>query len=150
MSARRLARPSALDPGVSVVCLMDRAAAERTVELFLRRGQLEAVESAGSGAARACLERSHQRLAAVSVLLDAEMWQTAFTTAYDAYRTAADAIVLLLGYPDRLAARRRPGQFQLRSGSGAWLKSGAISTRSTARSSTSSRPRISNPPASRG
>jgi ATP-dependent helicase HrpB len=30
-------------------------------------------------------------------------------------------VVLLLGYPDRLAARRRPGQFQLRSGSGAWL-----------------------------
>jgi ATP-dependent helicase HrpB len=29
--------------------------------------------------------------------------------------------VLLLGYPDRLAARRRPGQFQLLSGSGAWL-----------------------------
>ncbi|HUV19182.1 MAG TPA: ATP-dependent helicase HrpB, partial [Ilumatobacteraceae bacterium] len=30
-------------------------------------------------------------------------------------------VVLLLGYPDRLAARRRSGQFQLRSGSGAWL-----------------------------
>jgi ATP-dependent RNA helicase HrpB len=29
--------------------------------------------------------------------------------------------VLLHGYPDRLAARRRVGQFQLRSGSGAWL-----------------------------
>ncbi len=29
--------------------------------------------------------------------------------------------VLLLGYPDRLAARRRPGQFQLRSGTGAFL-----------------------------
>ncbi len=29
--------------------------------------------------------------------------------------------VLLLGYPDRLAARRRTGQFQLRSGSEAWL-----------------------------
>ena len=29
--------------------------------------------------------------------------------------------VLLLGYPDRLAGRRRTGQFQLRSGSGAWL-----------------------------
>jgi ATP-dependent helicase HrpB len=28
---------------------------------------------------------------------------------------------LLAGYPDRLAARRRPGQFQLRTGSGAWL-----------------------------
>ncbi len=29
--------------------------------------------------------------------------------------------VLLLAYPDRIAGRRRPGQFQLRSGSGAWL-----------------------------
>jgi ATP-dependent helicase HrpB len=29
--------------------------------------------------------------------------------------------ILLLGYPDRLAARRRRGQFQLRAGSGAWL-----------------------------
>ena len=29
--------------------------------------------------------------------------------------------VLLLGYPDRLAGQRRTGQFQLRSGSGAWL-----------------------------
>ena len=28
---------------------------------------------------------------------------------------------LLLGFPDRLAARRRPGQFLLRSGSGGWL-----------------------------
>ena len=30
-------------------------------------------------------------------------------------------VVLLLGYPDRLAARRRPGQFQLRAGASAWL-----------------------------
>jgi ATP-dependent helicase HrpB len=29
--------------------------------------------------------------------------------------------VLLLAYPDRVAARRRPGQYQLRSGAGAWL-----------------------------
>jgi ATP-dependent helicase HrpB len=29
--------------------------------------------------------------------------------------------VLLAAYPDRLAARRRPGQFQLRTGSGAWM-----------------------------
>jgi ATP-dependent helicase HrpB len=36
----------------------------------------------------------------------------------DPDRTGA---VLLLAYPDRLAARRRPGQFQLRSGAGAWL-----------------------------
>ena len=38
--------------------------------------------------------------------------------AVDADRAGA---VLLLGYPDRLAARRRPGQFQLRSGAAAWL-----------------------------
>lgn len=37
-------------------------------------------------------------MAAVDVLLDAEHWEAAFTTAYDAYRTSADAIVLLLGY----------------------------------------------------
>lgn len=30
-------------------------------------------------------------------------------------------LALLWAYPDRLAARRRPGQFQLRSGSGGWL-----------------------------
>jgi ATP-dependent helicase HrpB len=29
--------------------------------------------------------------------------------------------VLLLAFPDRLAARRRPGQFQMRTGAGAWL-----------------------------
>lgn len=29
--------------------------------------------------------------------------------------------VLLAAYPDRLAARRRPGQFQLRTGTGAWM-----------------------------
>ena len=38
----------------------------------------------------------------------------------DADRAGA---VLLLGFPDRLAARRRTGQFQLRSGTGAWLPS---------------------------
>lgn len=36
----------------------------------------------------------------------------------DAARTGA---VLLLAYPDRLAARRQPGQLQLRTGSGAWM-----------------------------
>ncbi len=36
----------------------------------------------------------------------------------DADRTGA---VLLHAFPDRLAMRRRPGQFQLRSGTGAWL-----------------------------
>lgn len=36
----------------------------------------------------------------------------------DADRAGA---VLLAAFPDRLAARRRPGQFQLRTGSGAWI-----------------------------
>lgn len=36
----------------------------------------------------------------------------------DADRAGA---VLLSAFPDRLAARRRPGQFQLRTGAGAWL-----------------------------
>ena len=40
------------------------------------------------------------------------------TEAIDADRSGA---VLLSAFPDRLAARRRPGQFQLRSGAGAWL-----------------------------
>ena len=30
-------------------------------------------------------------------------------------------VLLLAGFPDRLAARRRPGQFQLRTGTSAWL-----------------------------
>jgi hypothetical protein len=32
------------------------------------------------------------------VLVDSGHWESAYTTAYDAYRTAADAIVLALGY----------------------------------------------------
>jgi ATP-dependent helicase HrpB len=39
-------------------------------------------------------------------------------TSLDVDRAGA---ILLHAYPDRLAMRRRPGQFQLRSGSGAWL-----------------------------
>lgn len=42
-----------------------------------------------------------------------------FTAArVDADRTGT---CLLMAYPDRLAARRRPGQFQLRTGAGAWV-----------------------------
>ena len=42
---------------------------------------------------------------------------------WDAARIDADraGAALLHAYPDRLAARRRPGQFQLRTGGGAWL-----------------------------
>ena len=37
-------------------------------------------------------------MSAASVLIDAKLWESAFTAAYDAYRTSADAVVLLLGY----------------------------------------------------
>lgn len=42
---------------------------------------------------------------------------------FDTDRIDADhaGALLLHAFPDRLAARRRPGQFQLRGGSGAWL-----------------------------
>lgn len=77
---------------------IDRDAAQRAIDLFVGRGQLDSVDSATPDVARTCLDRARNRMAAVDVLLDAEHWETAFTTAYDAYRTAADAVVLLLGY----------------------------------------------------
>ncbi|HEU4840147.1 MAG TPA: ATP-dependent helicase HrpB, partial [Ilumatobacteraceae bacterium] len=42
---------------------------------------------------------------------------------FDADRIDPDAagVALLAGFPDRLAARRRPAQFQLRNGTGAWV-----------------------------
>ncbi len=42
---------------------------------------------------------------------------------FDADRVDPDAagVALLAGFPDRLAARRRPAQFQLRNGTGAWV-----------------------------
>lgn len=77
---------------------MDRNAAQRAIDLFVGRGDLDSVDSATPDAARACLDRARKRMAAVDVLLEAEHWETAFTTAYDVYRTSADAVVLLLGY----------------------------------------------------
>ncbi len=38
------------------------------------------------------------------MLAEAALWETAFTTAYDAFRTAADAIVLRLGFRVRPTA----------------------------------------------
>ncbi len=39
----------------------------------------------------------------------------------DAVDPDAAGLALLAGFPDRLAARRRPAQFQLRNGTGAWV-----------------------------
>ena len=77
---------------------MDAEAAARVTALFEGRGQLDRLEFADAGTARACLGRAKDRLSAASVLIGAELWESAFTTAYDAFRTAADAVVLLLGY----------------------------------------------------
>ena len=43
------------------------------------------------------------------------------TFAPDDVDADAAGSALLAGFPDRLAARRRPGQFQLRNGNGAWV-----------------------------
>jgi hypothetical protein len=77
---------------------VDADAAARVIALFEGRGQLDRLQHADAGAARACLGRAKERRSAASVLTDAILWESAFTTAYDAYRTAADAIVLFLGY----------------------------------------------------
>ncbi len=77
---------------------MDANAAARVVALFEGRGQLDRLEDVDAGAPRACLARGMDRLSAASVLTDAKLWESAFTSAYDAYRTAADAVVLSLGY----------------------------------------------------
>ncbi|GAC1529735.1 MAG: hypothetical protein NVS3B12_03410 [Acidimicrobiales bacterium] len=76
---------------------MDAEAAARVIALFERRGQLDRLEDADTAAAAACLVRAKSRLSAASLLTDAQLWESAFTTAYDAYRTAADAVVLFLG-----------------------------------------------------
>jgi HEPN domain-containing protein len=77
---------------------VDTDAAARAIALFEGRGQLDRLEHADATAANACLDRAKGRLSAASVLAKSELWESAFTTAYDAYRTAADAIVLFLGY----------------------------------------------------
>lgn len=77
---------------------VDVEAAGRVTSLFEGRGQLDRVGDAGDEAARACLARAEVRLKAALVLVDAELWESSFTAAYDAYRTAADAVVLSLGF----------------------------------------------------
>ncbi len=68
------------------------------IALFESRGQLDRLEPVDAAAAQACLGRATKRLSAASVLSDAQLWESAFTTAYDGFRTAADAVVLYLGY----------------------------------------------------
>ena len=76
---------------------MDRDAVDRVVTLFESRGQSTAsnmpmrrrLASASTAREVGCAPRRADL---------SELWESAFTTAYDAYRTAADAVVLSLGY----------------------------------------------------
>lgn len=70
----------------------------RMAERLGRQGQVDDVRSGGVDAATECLGLAQRRLDAADVLLRADQWEVAFTTAYEAYRTAADAVLLLLGY----------------------------------------------------
>jgi hypothetical protein len=73
-------------------------AAAEVIALFEARGQLDRLQHADAAAAQACLDRAKERLSGATVLAEARLWVSTFTSAYDAYRTAADAVVLGLGY----------------------------------------------------
>lgn len=77
---------------------MDRERAARVLAIFEARGEVDALESAGPSAASVGLARAQERLAAATLLIGAGHWESAFTTAYDAFRMAADSVVLALGY----------------------------------------------------
>ena len=76
---------------------MDRERAGRVLGMFEKRGDVEPLASAGPAAAESCLDRSRDRLVAAELLLGADLWESAFTNAYDAYRMAAESVVLALG-----------------------------------------------------
>lgn len=78
--------------------MLDRKAAERVTALFEGRGQLDAIDDVDRSTVMACLERARQHHSAAALLAESSLLESAFTAAYDAYRTAADAVVLHLGY----------------------------------------------------
>ena len=118
----RLARMVAVDHS-SLACVIATLVEERDIfrgrpddlpaDLALRIGALtgrRGHDAADRGAVHRLRERAADLASRARIRLDLD--------AVDADRAGA---VLLLGYPDRLAARRRNGQFQLRSGAAAWL-----------------------------
>jgi ATP-dependent helicase HrpB len=118
----RLARMLVAEPG-ALSCAIAAAVDERDV----LRGPLDSIPADLALRVRLIAGRDHHDQAdrrAVARLRDraadlARRLGVAFDRdLVDADRTGA---VLLHAFPDRLAVRRRPGQFQLRSGAGAWL-----------------------------
>lgn len=73
---------------------MDTDAAARVIALFEGRGQLDKLDHVGAKAARACLDRAKERKSAAAILTEAQLWESAFTAAYDAYRTAANKALI--------------------------------------------------------
>ena len=118
----RLARMVAVDRS-TLACVIATLVEERDIfrgrpdelpsDLSLRIGALtgrRGHDAADRGAVHRLRERAADLARRAGIRFD-----------LDAVEPDRSGAVLLLGYPDRLAARRRPGQFQLRSGSGAWL-----------------------------
>ncbi len=118
----RLARMVAVDQS-SLACVVATLVEERDIfrgrpddlpaDLALRIGALTGQrghDAADRGAIHRLRDRAADLARRANIRFDLDR--------VDADRAGA---VLLLGYPDRLAARRRVGQFQLRSGTGAWL-----------------------------
>jgi ATP-dependent helicase HrpB len=87
----------------------DDLPADLSLRLRILAGR-EGHDHADRSAARRLRERASDLARRIGVPFDADL--------IDADRAGA---TLLHAFPDRLAARRRPGQFQLRSGAGAWL-----------------------------
>jgi uncharacterized protein (UPF0332 family) len=77
---------------------MDERRARSLLARLERQGKVEALQGASDATARTCVDRAEDRLSAAEVLIGSEHWETAFTTAYDGYRMAAEAVVLATGH----------------------------------------------------
>lgn len=71
---------------------------QRVIDLYESAGRIEAIADGGASAATACLERAKERLRGAELLVTDGFFEIAYTTAYDAHRGAAEAVVLLNGY----------------------------------------------------
>jgi HEPN domain-containing protein len=70
----------------------------RVLAMLEKRGHVERIERLGRAEALICLTRARRRLSAAELLFSAEHWDACFISAYDAYRTAAESVVIDLGY----------------------------------------------------
>lgn len=77
---------------------MGWAEGAKTVDYLLDRGRLERIESRGLDVSTAALlERATKRLGTAGAAVATEDFDGAFTNAYDVYRMAGEALLLLQG-----------------------------------------------------